>query len=85
MSLVERIREILKEAGGLQRDISALADGDDLYSAGLTSHATVGLMLAIEEAFDIEFPDRLLSRRTFASINTIAAALNEIGGGKVVA
>jgi acyl carrier protein len=85
VSLVERIREVLKGAGGLQRDISTLADGDDLYAAGLTSHATVGLMLAIEEAFDIEFPDRLLSRRTFTSVNTIAAALEEIGVGKVVA
>jgi len=85
VSLVERIREVLKGAGGLQRDISTLADGDDLYAAGLTSHATVGLMLAIEEAFDIEFPDRLLSRRTFTSVNTIVAALEEIGVRKVVA
>ena len=52
MPAVERIREILKVVGGLQRDIPELMDGDDLCAAGLTSHATVDLTLALE-AFDI--------------------------------
>ena len=37
------------------------------------------LMLSLEEAFDIELPDRLLRRRTFASIRSIAEALAEVG------
>ena len=56
-----------------------IRDAADLHAAGLTSHATVSLMLAIEEAFDVEFPDRLLRRRTFSSIDAIAEALGEIG------
>jgi acyl carrier protein len=36
-------------------------------------------MLSLEEAFDIELPDRLLRRRTFASIKSIAEALAEAG------
>jgi len=36
-------------------------------------------MLALEEAFDVELPDRLLRRRTFSSIDAIAEALVEIG------
>jgi acyl carrier protein len=35
-------------------------------------------MLALENAFDVEFPDRLLSRRVFTSISSIRAALDEI-------
>jgi acyl carrier protein len=35
-------------------------------------------MLAIEEHFDIEFPERMLNRRSFASLAAIAACVNEI-------
>ena len=58
----------------LQADIDGLADDADLYAAGLNSHATVNLMLALEEAFDVELPDRLLRRRTFSSVDAMAEA-----------
>jgi acyl carrier protein len=35
-------------------------------------------MLAIEEHFDIKFPERMLNRRSFASLSAIAACVNEI-------
>ena len=66
-------------------DAGTLAYDADLYAAGLSSHATVNLMLALEEAFDIEFPDRLLRRQTFSSIDAIAEALVEIGVQKEAA
>jgi acyl carrier protein len=69
----------------LQADLDGLADSADLYAAGLTSHATVNLMLALEEAFDIEFPDRLLKRKTFSSVDAIVEALGEIGVKKEAA
>jgi acyl carrier protein len=59
--------------------VDSLSDDADLYAAGLSSHATVNLMLALEEAFDVELPDRLLRRRTFSSIAAMAEALAEIG------
>jgi acyl carrier protein len=74
-----RIRSVLKGTGYLQVEIDSLADDADLYAAGLSSHATVNLMLALEEAFDVELPDRLLRRRTFSSVQAIAEALAEIG------
>ena len=77
--LKDRIRAILKTAGCLQNGAETLGEAADLHAAGLTSHATVSLMLAIEEAFDVEFPDRLLRRRTFSSIDAIGDALGEIG------
>jgi acyl carrier protein len=70
---------VLKNAGCLQVDVDSLGDDADLYAAGLNSHATVNLMLALEDAFDIELPDRLLRRTTFASVGAIAKALGEVG------
>lgn len=74
-----RIRSVLKATDTLQVDMDGLADDADLYAAGLSSHATVNLMLALEEAFDVELPDRLLRRRTFSSVDAMAEALAEIG------
>ena len=78
-SIQHRVRTLLSDNAHLQADVGKLADNADLYAAGLTSHATVNLMLALEQAFDIEFPERLLRRGTFASVSAIAAALAEIG------
>jgi acyl carrier protein len=35
-------------------------------------------MLALEGMFDIEFPDHLLNRSVFSSIESIRAALSEL-------
>ena len=74
----DRIREVLAEHGRLAQDVSGLGEDDDLYRAGLTSHASVNLMLGLEDAFDIEFPERLLRKRTFESIASIRDAVNEL-------
>lgn len=74
----ERIRQIVKEHARLPGDLATLGDDTDLYSAGMTSHASVGVMLALEAAFDVEFPDRMLKRSVFESVSAIAAALSEL-------
>ena len=74
------VRAILREHGRLAVDVSSLADESNLYEAGLTSHAGVSLMLALEERFDIEFPERMLRRGAFASIAAIRAGLEELIG-----
>ncbi|MDQ2724730.1 MAG: acyl carrier protein [Actinomycetota bacterium] len=51
----------------------------DLYRNGLSSHASVNVMLALEDAFDLEFPDRMLKKSTFESIDAIAGALVGLG------
>lgn len=66
-----KIREILSKFGQLPVSVDTIADEADLYAAGLSSFASVQLMLGIEEAFDIEFPDNLLNRKSFASIKAI--------------
>lgn len=72
------IREILEQHGRLPVAVETLADDSDLYNAGLTSLATVGLMLALEDAFEIEFPETMLSRKTFESIQAISEAVDEL-------
>ncbi len=74
----EKVREILDKNGRLSASISDLSDDSDLYGAGLTSLATVSVMLALEDEFDIEIPDNMLSRKTFESISSIVDTVNEL-------
>ena len=75
---IDAIRGILAEHGRLSVDVSGLDDESDLYSVGLTSLATVGIMLALEDRFEIEFPESMLSRKTFKSLLTIAEAVTNL-------
>lgn len=72
------IRTILAEHGRLNVDPHRLHEESDLYEAGLTSLATVNLMLALEEHFGVEFPDRMLGRKTFSSISSLSRAIAEL-------
>ena len=74
----DEIRQIIKDHGRLPVDVDSLADDADLYEAGMTSHASVNVMLGLEDGFDIEFPDHMLKRSVFESINAIASALTEL-------
>ena len=77
----EQIRAILKEHGRLAVDVATLKDDSDLYEAGMTSHASVNVMLALEDAFDVEFPDSMLKRSVFESVAAIEAAVTELQAG----
>jgi acyl carrier protein len=76
--MIDRIRTLLAQNPMIPIDVEAISDSANLYDAGLTSFASVQLMLAIEEEFDIEFPEDKLTRRTFSSIGNIAAAVSEL-------
>ena len=81
----QTIRELLGRLGGLPVAVTELENSADLYAAGLSSFASVQLMLGIEEAFDIEFPDNLLNRKSFASIAAIEETVSMILKARVVA
>jgi len=74
-----QIRQVLRDHGRLNRDVGEIAPDTDLYQAGMTSHASVNVMLALEGKFDVEFPDRMLKRSVFASVDAIRSALTELG------
>ena len=79
--MIEEIRTILKEHGRLSVDAATLNEDSDLYQAGLTSHASVNVMLALEGKFDVEFPDRMLKRGVFESLSSIRSAIEELTAG----
>lgn len=76
----ERIRQVVKDHAGLRVPLDQLTDSTDLYRAGMNSHASVLLMVALENEFELEFPDGLLSRDVFESIDAIAEAIERVQG-----
>ena len=76
--LETQIRAVLRDHGHLSKDVAQLNAEDDLYKSGMTSHASVNVMLALEGAFDIEFPDHMLKRNVFSSIQSIRTAVSEL-------
>lgn len=72
------IRKSLEEHARLAVEISTLEVETDLYSLGMTSHASVSVMLSLEDHLDFEFPEQALKRSTFSSILNIRNTLTEI-------
>lgn len=80
--MLDAIYRLLAEHGRMPVPATSIAAQQDLYAAGLTSFAAVQLMLALEEEFDIEFPERMLNRRSFQSVESIAACVAELTAEK---
>ena len=72
-SVIEnQVRDVLAAHGRMAVDPQQVDDQADLYKLGLTSHASVDVMLALEDAFDIEFPEEVLKKSTFESVHNIS-------------
>jgi acyl carrier protein len=78
--VVSDIREVLAQHGRLPVDPTSLEVSDDLFEAGMSSHASVNVMLGLEDRFDVEFPDSMLTRSSFSSIGAIAGAVTQLRG-----
>lgn len=76
--MTDDVRTILRDHARLPVDPAALAADADLFDAGMTSHASVNVMLAVEDRFDLEFPDEMLKPSVFASIAAISAAVEQL-------
>lgn len=72
------IRQIIASYAGLSTPVADISDEADLYRVGLKSHACVELMLALEEEFEIEFTDELLTRATFRSVKALEQAVSSL-------
>lgn len=57
-----------------------LHSNSNLWDAGMDSLGSVAVMVAIEDAFDVIFPDELLTREAFESAAAIAAAVQQVRG-----
>jgi acyl carrier protein len=78
MTMEETIRDVLTEHARLAVDASSLDENTDLFASGMTSHASVNVMLALEDAFDIEFSEKMLRKSTFESIAAIRSGVLEM-------
>ena len=75
---LETIKQIVGQHARLPVPVNSLQADSNLYDAGLTSLATVGLMLALENHFNVEFSESMLGRKTFQSVESIAEAIGEL-------
>ena len=78
---VDSIRNLVLQHARLSCDPARVTSDANLYELGLTSLTTVNLMLALEEHFDVEFPQHMLSRKTFESIRSLADSIEELRPG----
>lgn len=76
----DQVRAVVLKHAKLSIEPERVTDDMDLYTAGMSSHASVHLMLALENEFDVEFPDSLLTRDVFRSIDSISAAVTQLQG-----
>ncbi|MDR6658674.1 acyl carrier protein [Tardiphaga sp. 215_C5_N2_1] len=79
----DRVRTIVGSLNLLPVPVDGLSDQDNLFDAGMTSFGSVQLMMAIEEEFDIEFPNSLLTRKTFATLGGLISAVEQLVSEKV--
>jgi acyl carrier protein len=74
----DQLRTIVGNHARLNLPLADIEDSTDLYRAGMSSQASVVLMMAVEGQFGVEFPDEMLSRDVFSNINTIAIAIETV-------
>jgi acyl carrier protein len=79
-NMEQTIRTVLADYAKLSADTATIDVDSDLYRLGLTSHASVNVMLGLEDAFEVEFPDTALRKETFRSISSISETLRGLDG-----
>ncbi|MFC5561842.1 acyl carrier protein [Methylobacterium aerolatum] len=78
----EVVRDILRQNEAMSNLVDTLGEDDDLFEKGLDSFGSVQLMLALEERFNVEFPDSLLNRRSFSTIRIIRETVTSLTLGE---
>ncbi|OLT27950.1 hypothetical protein BJF83_16635 [Nocardiopsis sp. CNR-923] len=71
----EQIRVVMKEFAKLSGIADGIAEGADLWEAGMDSLTSVQLLLRLEDYFGVELPDEALTRETFRSIRAMTEVL----------
>ncbi|GAA1329915.1 phosphopantetheine-binding protein [Saccharothrix algeriensis] len=71
----EEFDELLRAYLPLLRDDAPLAQGTPLADLGLDSLSTVGLLVDVEDAFGVQFPDDALVPDTFATASSLWSAV----------
>ena len=77
-SLENRVKQVIVSYAELGDNATNLKVDDDLFALGMSSRASVGVMLGLESEFDIEFPDAMLRKDVFMTIGAISQAIESI-------
>jgi acyl carrier protein len=77
-NILNRIQQVIADYADIETEASTLALDDSLFDAGMSSRASVGVMLGLESEFDIQFPEELLKREVFESVRSIAIAVESL-------
>ena len=77
-NIQDQVLSILASHGRLAVDPTTLSVHQDLYRAGMTSHNTLNVMLALEAHFGFVFPEEMQQRSTFQSVAAICSAVNSV-------
>ncbi|MCH5471052.1 phosphopantetheine-binding protein [Bacillus toyonensis] len=64
----------------LQEELNINNQNKDLKELGLDSLASIELLLEIEEAYEIIFPDELLTEDTFSSSHNLWSIVSKLKG-----
>lgn len=76
--MIADVRALALRRRILPDGLDRLGDDDDLWEKGLSSFACLDWMLAIEEAFEIEFPQAAITRDGFRSIAAVTRAVDRL-------
>ncbi|RQR48767.1 acyl carrier protein [Burkholderia sp. Bp9126] len=79
------LRRIIADLKFLDVPTEVLTDRTDLYAVGLTSLASVQLIMEIEREFRIHIPASMLKYELFSSIDSLAAAITQLQHEKTAA
>jgi acyl carrier protein len=79
--LETQIREILVKHSGLGDRVTGIDASENLWHLGMTSLASVQVMVALEEKFGVEIPDDKLRHDTFASVDNIESCIRSLSPG----
>ena len=74
----DEVREILRTKSGLGDAALTMPASEDLWQLGMTSVASVAMMVALEETFSVKFPAEKLRHATFGSVDNIVACLHDL-------
>ncbi|MFK0111585.1 phosphopantetheine-binding protein [Streptomyces sp. NPDC091217] len=80
--LAVRVRSILETHSGIGEKVRELTPDASLWDAGMESLATVRVVIALEEEFDIAFEDGMLEKNPFDSVSSITSVVAEMVSGR---
>lgn len=78
-SLFERLRELIADTLLWLENPGAVTRDAKLAELGMDSLSGLDLLLAMEEEFEVRFPQELLTATTFDTCESLEAALKSLG------